>query len=145
MTENHTDVQNVYSELKDKEKKERTKKPYRKNYEDRETKQKDEEINCDSDGFEIVSKNKTKPDDFKPKKRYDGEYRDRNWNQRGGKRGGKRPQAPQEKSQERKESINEENNQQEVDQPVIASEPVKKVDKQIISVIKAKNLKDLLK
>ena len=145
MSEHPSDVQNVYSDPKDKEKKDRPKKQYYKNYEERETREKEDQTQYDSDGFEIISTNKTKPEGFIPKRKYEGEPRDRNRNYRGGKRGGKKPEAPREKSEEKDDTHFEEQNNENVQQPETPSEPVKKVDKETIILPKANKLKDLFK
>jgi hypothetical protein len=147
MIENHTEITNVYSEHKvDKEKNEKQYKKVYKPRERSEDKPKEDDTKYDSDGFEIINTVKTKPEDFKPKKRYDRDRRDNDRPYRGNNRGGNKFQGRRQRSQEKEQKPNEENDTPVENKEDIEAnpEPVKKSQKETISIpSNAKKLKDL--
>ena len=163
LTETPSDIQNVYSEqrtdkdrqerqdrpkrvykdYKDKDGKEREHREYKEPREYRERKQeKEDEVKYDSDGFEIVATVKTKPEDFKPKrKNYENRNHDKNDKDR--KPYQKKPYQKRDKSAEKNEKV-EETNEAVVEKTEEKETPkVKKADKATVVIDKSKKLKDL--
>jgi thioredoxin-like negative regulator of GroEL len=106
-----------------------------------------DEKEVDSDGFEIVSTVKTKPEDFKPKKKYyNNEKRDKR-DFKKGDRGGqfKKPFNRKQDEEKQEEKVQSGDEQQEQQQPIQKEDPKEKIaDKKTIKIdAGVKKLKDL--